>query len=112
MKDVVERIGGKGSITGTLKQGAVWFAEKLGRFKLNDSILSYSELSRLIELETLAAAAQERISLWDSLDAVGGSEPRLDGISFAYFREQSQQHVDELNKVRRFAAGEAFCAAE
>ena len=31
-----------------IKQGAAWFAEKLGRLKLNGQILGYSELSRLI----------------------------------------------------------------
>ena len=40
-----------------LKQGAAWLAEKAGRLKPNNALLKYSELSRLIELEALAAAA-------------------------------------------------------
>jgi hypothetical protein len=108
VNDVIHRIGGKSSIESRLKQGAGWFAEKLGRFKLNDSLLTYSNLSRVVELEALSAATQERIALWDNLDCVAGSEPRLDGITFSFFREQSQQHLVQLNDRRRFAALEAF----
>ena len=106
--DVIHRIGGKTTIEGRLKQRAAWFVEKLGRFKLNDSVLTYSDLSRLVELETLAAAAQERVALWDNCDSVAGNDSRLDGITFSYFRDQSQRHLEELNTRRRFAAVNAF----
>jgi hypothetical protein len=108
VNDVIHRIGGKSTIESRVKQGAGWFAEKLGRFKLNDSLLTYSNLSRVVELEALSAAAQERIALWDSLDSVAGNDSRLEGITFSFFREQSQQHLVELNSRRRFAALEAF----
>ena len=108
VNDVIHRMGGKRTMDGRLKQSAAWFAEKLGRFKLNDSLLTYSDLSRLIELETLAAAAQERIALWDNLESVAGNDARLEGITFSFFRDQSRQHLDELNTRRRFAAAGAF----
>ncbi len=107
-RDMIHRIGGKESIESKAKQSVAWFAEKVGRFKLNDSLLSYSALSRLVELEALSAAAQERIAVWDNFDAVASDDPRLDGITFSFFREQSEQHLDELNSRRRFAAAEAF----
>ena len=107
-RDVIHRIGGKDTVESRVKQGAAWFAEKLGRFKLNDSLLKYSDLSRVLELETLAAAAQERIALWDNLNAVASHDSRLDGIGFSHFRGQSQQHLEELQTRRRFAAAEAF----
>jgi len=103
--DVLTRIGASES---SLKQGVAWFAEKLGRLKLNDSLLSYSPLSRVLELEALAAAAQERIALWDTLDAIAGSDHRLDGITFSWFRDQSQEHLRELHTRRRYAAVLAF----
>ena len=106
--DILHRIGAKNTIESRLKQGAAWFAEKLGRLKLNDSLLTYSDLSRVIELEALSAAAHERIALWDNLDSVAGEDPRLEGITFPFFRDQSQQHLDELNTRRREAAVEAF----
>ena len=108
VKDLIHRIGGKEGVESMAKQSAAWFAEKLGRFKLNDSLLRYSELSRLVELETLAAAAQERIALWDNFDAVATCDGRFEGIIFSFFRQQSQQHLQELNTRRRFAATEAF----
>ena len=107
-KDIIHRIGCKETVESQLKQGAAWFAEKLGRLKLNDSLLSYSDLSRVVELETLAAAAQERVALWDNLHAIEECDSRLQGITFSFFREQSQQHLDELNTSRRIAAVEAL----
>jgi len=108
VKDIIHRIGCKETVESRLKQSAAWMAEKLGRLKLNDSLLSYSDLSRVVELETLAAAAQERIALWDNLHAVEESDSRLQGITFSFFREQSQEHLDELKIRRRMAAVEAF----
>ena len=106
--DMIHRIGGKATIESRLKQGAAWFAEKLGRLKLNDSLLTYSDLSRVIELEALSAAAQERLALWDNIDSVAVDDSRLEGITFSFFRDQSQQHLDELNVRRREAADQAF----
>lgn len=108
VKDIIHRIGCKETVESRLKQGAAWFAEKLGRLKLNDSLLSYSDLSRVVELETLAAAAQERVALWDNLHAIEESDSRLHGITFSFFGEQSQEHLVELNSRRRMAAAEAF----
>lgn len=108
VENLIQRIGGKATVQSQLKQGAAWFAEKLGRFKINDSLSGYSELSQLVELETLAAAAQERNAMWDNLDALAGSDPRLNDISFSSLLEQSQQHFGELNTRRRSAAVNAF----
>ena len=105
VSDLIRRVGGSESI---VKKGAAWFAEKLGRFKLNDSVLTYSDLSRVIELETLSAAAQERVALWDTLNAVAGGDERLSGITFSFFYDQSQQQLEELCTRRRYAAIQAF----
>ncbi len=111
-EDVIHRIGGKATLESRLKKTTGWFVEKLGRFKLNDSLLRYSDLSRVLELETLAAAAQERIALWDNLDAVASDDSRLDGITFSFFRKQALRHLDDLNARRRFAAADAFYGGE
>jgi hypothetical protein len=106
LKGVVNRIDGGRGVESLVKQGAAWFAEKLGRFKLNDALLSYSSLSRVVELETLAAAAQERVALWDSLAAI--ADPRLQSLDFLTLRNQSQEQLSALNALRRDAAVEAF----
>lgn len=107
-EDLNLQIGGKWNLEGQLKQSAAWFLEKVGRLKLNDSLLSYSPLSRVVELEMLSIAAQERSFLWDNLDAVLSGDDRWSGISCSYFRDQSLQHFEELKTRRRFAAVEAF----
>ena len=111
VKDVLNRIGAKEGLDSRVKQGAAWVAEKLGRFKRNDSLLTYSDLSRVVELETLAAAAGERVALWDNLDAIASLDERLDGITFAFFRDQSLRHLEQLNQYRRTAASEAFLSS-
>jgi hypothetical protein len=108
INDVVHRMGGKQSLPGRFKQNAAWVVEKLGRFKLNGKWLTYSSLSRVLELETLMAVAQERVALWDNLNGVAETDFRFEGITFSFFREQSQRHLDELNTRRRFAAAIAF----
>lgn len=105
VSDVIHRLGASESRT---KKGAAWFAEKLGRFKLNDSLVTYSALSRVVELETLSAAAQERVALWDTLDAVATRDDRLSGLTFSFFRDQAHSHLEELSTRRRYAAAEAF----
>jgi len=94
VQDIFQRIGGKEGIESTAKQSAAWLAEKLGRLKLNGSFLSYSSLSRVVELETLSVAAQGRVGLWDNLEAVASEDQRCEGIPFSTIREQSQRHLN------------------
>lgn len=108
LKDVIDKVDGKGGIESKVKQGAAWFTEKLGRFKLNDSLLTYSALSRVVELETLAAAAQERVALWDSLAALMEADHRLQKFDCFALRDQSKKLLTKLNSRRRRAAVEAF----
>jgi hypothetical protein len=44
-----------------------WTAEKFGRLKLNGSVLSYSPLSRLEELELLLLGVEGKLLLWEAL---------------------------------------------
>lgn len=110
LKDVIHKFGGKEGLESMAKQGAAWFAEKLGRFKLNDAWLQYSSLSRLVELETLAAAAQERVALWENLMDVAEGDRRLAKLDLAARRDESKKHLRGLNGHRRKAAAEAFGA--
>lgn len=47
-----------------LKLAAAWAAEKIGRLKLNGHIVSYSPLSRVLELEGLIAGAEIEARTW------------------------------------------------
>lgn len=112
VEELLQRTGHTVTAVGQLKQGAAWFAEKVGRFKLNDSLFRYSELSRVLELEMLTASAQERVAMWDNLNAVAGRYPTLNGIAVSVLLTQSQQHFNELNTRRRLAALVAFTGEE
>lgn len=57
-----------------VKTAAAWMAEKLGRLKLNGHLLSYSPLSRVLELEGLEAGAQVEIATWRAIGAATGRD--------------------------------------
>jgi hypothetical protein len=105
VEDLIRRLDGRES---RLKQGAAWVAEKLGRFKFNDSLLKYSNLSRLIELQALEAAAQERIAMWETLALVLKSDARAQKLEFEPLRGRSQQLLEDLSQRRRTESAWAF----
>lgn len=49
------------------KRAAAWTAEKVGRLKLNGHLVSYSPLSRVLELEGLIAGAELETRTWAAL---------------------------------------------
>lgn len=108
LRNLMHAAGEADGIESKVKQCAAWFAEKVGRLKLNDSLLSYSPLSRVVELETLAAAAQERAAMWDSLAAIEPAEPRFAAFDLTNLRDVSLRHRDQLDDFRRQAALLAF----
>ena len=105
LKEMLERIGGAQSL---VKQGMAWLAEKGGRFRLNDALLEYSDLSRLVELETLFVAAQERRSFWENLQAARGTDKRLSPIDFVRRQQQALRHAEALTKHRLDAVRKAI----
>jgi len=110
LEHVIERLLGAGGGR-SLKQSAAWFAEKLGRLKLNDSLVRYSPLSRLLELQALAAAAQERVALWQSLETLADN-PALVDCDFTALRTIAEDRRQRLLSHCREAADEAFGARE
>mgnify|MGYP007059522315 CR=1 FL=1 len=105
LKEMLRSVGGSESL---IKQGMACLAEKAGRFKLNYALLEYSDLSRLVELETLGVGAAERMSFWENLRATRGADTRLSHVDFAERHEQAQRHYDVLGKHRLEAATAAL----
>jgi hypothetical protein len=58
-----------------LKRVAAWAAEKIGRLKLNGHLLSYSPLSRVLEIEGLIAGTDIELSTWRALEAIVERDP-------------------------------------
>ncbi|MBV09106.1 hypothetical protein [Rubinisphaera sp.] len=98
------------SIQGQLKQGAAWLAEKIGRFKLNDSLLEYSDLSRVVELVALLAVTQERIALWVTLNSLSNTDLRFKDFEFSLILSQSELQLEELKTYHCSAIKKAFAS--
>lgn len=93
-----------------VKDAGGWAAEKLGRLKPNNSLLSYSPLSRMIELEGLLLGATGRLSLWQSLRAAVG-EP-LAEVDLAQLAERAADQRGRVERLRERAAAEALGGAD
>lgn len=94
-----------------LKVAGGWWAEKLGRLKLNGRLLGYSRLSRVIELEVLSLGISGKLALWRGLQRVEQEEPRLSGIDLPRLIVRAERQLDELDSHRLAAVEEAFLPA-
>lgn len=108
LEDVIESIGGKKS---RLKDAGAWTVEKVGRLKLNGSVVRYSDLSRLLELEGLCLGVEGKLSLWRSLNHAAGSDTRLRGFDFERMIQRAQQQREDLEHHRLNAARQALASS-
>ncbi len=92
-----------------LKKGLAWGGERLGRLKLNDSLTSYSPLSRVVELEGLMVVTGLLRTTWASLDEVLGEDARVPDTGEA--RRRAEQNLRDLEQQRPAAVREALTAA-
>lgn len=107
VREMLHRVGGSESM---VKEGAAWLAEKLGRLKLNNSLVSYSDLSRVLELETLVAAGRARLSFWQTATSVFVQDPRLADLPMGRRIEETREQLHTLDRFHLAAALEAFSA--
>jgi hypothetical protein len=93
----------------TVKKVAAWAAEKVSRLKLNDSLLSYSDLARVVELETLLAGLQSQIGMWRILRSSCSIYPALVGIDFDNALKEAEVSFQEMMRHHLLAGQIAFC---
>jgi hypothetical protein len=105
LSDLMERLGVRPS---TLKQGAAWMGERLGRLKPNGRVMSYSPLSRLVEIEGLVIGVSGKLELWRSLMAVADSDPALRAFDLKGLGERAEDQRRRLEKLHDRAAREAL----
>jgi hypothetical protein len=91
-----------------VKVVGAWAVEKLGRLKLNGSLLSYSPLSRLEEIEGLSLGVEGKLSLWQSLKLTYGDDPRLRGVDLDALIDRARSQRRRLERQRRHAAHDAL----
>lgn len=91
-----------------VKDTAAWAAEKAGRLKLNGSLVAYSPLSRMLELEGLTSGISGKLSLWLNLREISSGEPALSGFDFDGLIDRADAQLDGLTDERLKAARVAF----
>ena len=94
------------------KVQAAWALEKLGRLKLNGRILEYSPLSRLIELEGLAAGIDAKRAMWLSLLQIRANDKRLKDFDLERLAARAEDQRRRLEPHRLSAAHEALSSAD
>lgn len=85
-----------------------WGAEKLGRLKLNGRLLSYSPLSRVVELEVLALGISGKLALWRALEFLALDWPELADLELDQHVLRAQRQLDGVEAQRLLAVAEAF----
>jgi hypothetical protein len=107
LEAMMERLGvGRDRVKSTL----TWSAEKLGRFKLNGRLLSYSPLSRLEEIELLCLSVEGKLGLWKSLRTALAEDSRLDAFDLDELAERARSQRRRLERLRLKAAEDALTA--
>jgi hypothetical protein len=89
-----------------IKVAGGWIGEKLGRLKPNGALLSYSPLSRLIEIEGLYLGVTGKLSLWTNLESTRGA--LVGGVDVTEYAERARSQQERLGDLRRRAAAEAL----
>ena len=105
LKEMLHRIKGRDS---PLKNFAAWSAEKAGRFKLNDSLFTYSDLSRVVELEALLAATEVKTAMWDALAALTVTRPDFGDLDLGGHLRKNKTMGEKLRVFHRAAAQRAL----
>ena len=103
--EVARAIGGGRSL---LKETAAALGEWFGRLKPNGRLAGHSELSRLWELEALAAGTDSRHGLWKVLGRAARRDPRLRRFDLERLEERAREQRAELERHRVRAADAAF----
>jgi hypothetical protein len=94
--------------TDRIKDTFAWGGEKLGRLKPNARWLSYSPLSRLIELEGLVLGVTGKLGLWRALQRVAAEIDGLEGFDFIALQARAEDQRARLEELRLRAAAEAL----
>ncbi|MGC7095336.1 hypothetical protein ACPZ19_11765 [Amycolatopsis lurida] len=91
-----------------VKAGLAVVAERLGRFKPNGRLASYSPLSRFWELEALVMGVAGKKILWTTLRDLAGLGKRLPEVDFDQLIARADQQLSLLEPARAHAGEKAF----
>ena len=94
-----------------LKVTGAFIGEKLGRLKPNAHLLSYSPLSRVVELEVLCLGIDGKHALWRALLDMEHADERLDAEELQELADRAAAQRSELEPYRLRAVEEALVAS-
>jgi hypothetical protein len=80
----------------------------MGRLKTNGRLLTYSPLSRVLELEALSSGVMAKLRLWESLACHAETEPRLNPVEMAQHATDANEQLATLRRLHDMAADDAF----
>src|SRR3954452_25411524 len=92
-----------------LKKLAAFAVERVGRLKPNNSLFSYSPLSRMVELEGLVLGVTGKLGCWRALQQL--DDARLAGFDLEGLAQRALAQRERVEEQRRAAARIAFEAA-
>jgi hypothetical protein len=85
-----------------LKKLAAFALERAGRLKLNNSLFSYSPLSRLVEFEGLLVGVTGKVAGWQSLQQL--DDKRLAAFDLEALVQRGNEQRERIEEQRREAA--------
>jgi hypothetical protein len=91
-----------------LKVVGAWGAEKVGRLKPNGRLLSYSPLSRVVELEALTLGVTGKLGMWRTLQLLQPEQPALADFDLTELIARAEHQLDGLEVHRAQAVKEAL----
>lgn len=91
-----------------LKAAAGWLAEKAGRLKPNDHLVTRSPLSDVLELEALRAGTAARIAGLQVLRAVAVDDPRITREELEALIDRADDQAERLYKIHIQLAQESL----
>jgi hypothetical protein len=105
IEDVIRRLGFRPSGPKVALGRA---GEKIGRLKLNGRVLSYSPLSRILDLEILLLATEGKRSLWGALRDIAAETEALAGFDFDALIKRAERQREVLRRQHSYAVARAF----
>ena len=94
-----------------VKISAAWLAEKVRRLKPNGRPFSYTPLTRMLELESLAIGITGKRALWRALEETGVHEAELRTVDFGALGKRAEDQLRSVESLR-LAAGQACITSE
>ena len=82
------------------KEAAALAGERLGRLKLNGSLIKRSPLSSVVELEVMTVGVTAKRSGWRSLRELSESDARLDSAQLDELIRRADDQLEVLEQLR------------